>query len=477
MRFATGQLSFYPILKPLSPGTTTIMIYTSQNLKPIIQLLAFSGLLMLIGTACNRQNKENTLRQPAADQTINTKNISFSEALLQDKILGMLIGSAIGDAMGAPTEMWSRTAMQTEYGYISDLTPVIREPSAEGTWAYNLPPGGTTDDTRWKVLVTNFVTGTDKIVPPLEKDLQPKDFASFIMRQYQQDIDELKDIDSFEPGPFEQGMRQISWLQEWAVVSKAFVDNDITAYTQALNRFYGGEMVCAGMLFAPALGGFYPGNPARAYDQCYQIDIYDIGYARDISGLTAAMVAAAIPPDATPDSILAVVRDIDPQGYFKSRLVGRIAYNLLKDARAIVRQAQQTQIQDVFTPGTKTPVIPTNSPHDSLYHAQLEAAYALLHSREQYMPFHASEIYLVNLVALLFSDFDFQQALEFVINFGRDNDTTGAVTGAILGAYYGAEKLPKAMVEKVIRTNQKMGVDFTALAQSITQTIISGQDE
>ncbi len=37
-------------------------------------------------------------------------------AFLYDRVLGSLVGSAIGDAMGAPTEMWSRDQIQAEYG-------------------------------------------------------------------------------------------------------------------------------------------------------------------------------------------------------------------------------------------------------------------------------------------------------------------------------------------------------------------------
>ena len=37
-------------------------------------------------------------------------------------VLGSLVGSAIGDAMGAPTEMWSRDQIQAEYGFVSDLS-------------------------------------------------------------------------------------------------------------------------------------------------------------------------------------------------------------------------------------------------------------------------------------------------------------------------------------------------------------------
>ena len=57
----------------------------------------------------------------------------------RDKILGLLVGSAIGDAMGAPTEMWHRDQIKMQRGYVDDLQAVIREGSPEGPWAYNMP--------------------------------------------------------------------------------------------------------------------------------------------------------------------------------------------------------------------------------------------------------------------------------------------------------------------------------------------------
>jgi len=432
-------------------------------MKKVIYI--FLIVTLAAGVGCSTKKEEKATETPP--QRKRTTPPSFSKDFLKDKVFGMLLGSAIGDAMGAPTEMWPRSVIQTEYGYVSTLTPMVRAPSPEGTWQYNLPEGGTTDDTRWKVLLAEYL-----ILQSPGKSLQAQDFANFIVERYKNDIDALKTTEGFEPEPFEAGMRKIAWLQEWALVAKAYASEDITAYTNALNRFYGGEMVCAGLLFSPVIGAYYPGNPEAAYEESFRLDIFDLGFAKDVSALTSSMVAASIPPNATPDSILNVMRDIDPQAYFKSRLVGRMAHNLLRQAQAIVQEAKQATIEEVFA-GENSPMIPANSPHDSLYHAQLEKAYSLLAQRNQTMPFHAAEIHLVNLTALLFSDFEFRKAMEFVVNYGRDNDTTAAVTGAVLGAYYGANRLPQKMVDDVIKTNRTLGIDLEKLANQLVETILS----
>ncbi|MFK7926428.1 MAG: ADP-ribosylglycohydrolase family protein [Bacteroidia bacterium] len=399
------------------------------------------------------------------------QDLKLSEEVLYDKLLGMLVGSAIGDAMGAPTEMWSREQMQLEYGFIDTLDDMVREPSAEGTWAMNLPAGGTTDDTRWKVLMIDYLTGSGSTVLARPKRLSALSFAEHIQDRYTEGISHLKQIDDYRLDPYEDQLRRIAWLKEWAMVAKPYTESDIDEFSDALNKFYGGEMVCAGMLFSPMIGAAYPGNPDWAYEQTYRIDIFDIGFAKDISALTASLVAKAMVPGTSPDSVLRVLRDVDPKGYFDSRLVGRTSYKVYRDALSIVQAARNADPQKVLKDSPVKLALPIKTEADSIKYARFAVAYERMDQQLETYPFHPSEIHLVNLVALMLFDFDFQTSLEFVINFGRDNDTTGAVTGAILGAFHGARALPEGLVQKVLETNRLMGTDLEGLAQRLAKSM------
>lgn len=373
------------------------------------------------------------------------EKLSLSEEELYDKILGQIVGSAIGDAMGAPTEMWSRGAIKLEYGEVTGLDSMVREPSPEGTWKHNLPAGGTTDDTRWKAFTYQYLTNSKS------QDLIPKDFMKALVDQYLLDLVNFKNIDSFDPEPFEENTRKVAWLQEWAKVAKPYTEGDFLAYHDALSRFYGGEMVCAGLLYAPAIGIFYPENPERAYQEMYKISLFDIGYARDISGLAAGMTAAAMKKGAIPQDLLAVLRNIDPNGFFKSRLVGRTSYRILQTALFINQEAKKFPIDE-----------------------QRQKAFEILDDHLQDMPFHAGEIHLQVITAMLFADFDFTKTLTFLVNYGRDNDTTAAVAGGILGAYYGFNKLPIDMREKVMKVGKgELGIDMEKLSIDLARRVIS----
>lgn len=404
------------------------------------------------------------------------QDTSLTDTVLYDKLLGALVGSAIGDAMGAPTEMWSQWDIREAYGHVDSLDLVLREPSPEGPWDYNLPPGSGTDDTRWKALMVDFVIGESELKSddkPLQ--LQPLRFATFLNAHYEESIERLKMTTGLEPEPFEDNMRRLTWLQEWARVSRAYAANDIDGYRDALARFYGGEMSCAGMLYAPVIGLLYPGRPDVAYSNAYELSLFDLGYARDITAMTAALTAAALSPGARSDTLAFALRDADPKGFFRSRLLGRVAYKQYEQARRIVRETQRMTEKDLEEMDLE---FPDNYPYDSMTYARTIRAYELLDKAKQDVPFHAGEVHLINLTALLFSDLDFQRAMEFVTNYGRDNDTVAAVTGAILGAIHGYSKLPREQRELVVRVNREvLDTDLEALAWDLMEAVIGRREK
>lgn len=430
----------------------------------IIILLSFS---FFHGCLKPKEQKSDLMEVTQEKETISSLPfVTMSHDSLYNKVLGALVGSAIGDAMGAPTEMWSRDNIRLEYGFVDSLDRMVREPSPEGTWDYNLPAGGTTDDTRWKVFMSQYIlkksSGFYSASGP-----DPSDFAQGIVDQYNAELTAMKDISSFEPAPYEDQMRRIAWLQEFALVARSYAKKDMDGYRIAVNKFYGGDMACPGLLYSPTIGIIYPGAPDLAYQSAYRLSIFDIGYAMDITSLTAAMVSQAMIYHTSQDKILEVLADIDPQQYFKSRLLGRITYRIYREALFISNEAKKVRS---YQPA-ELPITPDIQ--DTLYLAQLQKAYEMLDDRNQDVPFHAGEIHLINLTALIFTEFNFRKAMEFVINYGRDNDTVAAITGTILGAYHGFDGIPSDMSEAVLKTNrEKLGIDLEDIARQLTDMMI-----
>jgi len=432
----------------------------------MLRLFYLLWILYLL-TSCNKSPVKKESFPSPAPKMLSSDSLpkNLTREIYYDKILGMLVGSAIGDAMGAPVEMWGRKYIRMQYGFIDTLVNVIRDGSPEGPWEDNMVPGATTDDTRWKYLLTNY------LVTQKQDSLDDVMFANYIVALYKDEMEQLKSVDTFDPEPLERQLRHMTWLQEWAKVAKPYAEDNIRRYSYALNRFYGGEMVCAGMLYAPVIGGIYPGQEEKAYIEAYRLGIFDIGYARDIMALTSAYVAKAMEPNVSYDQITFLTSSTDPLKYFNSRLVRRLAQNSYLRAREIIYEIDQ--MDSVIIGQFK---IPDGYKGSSIDFARLENTYRLLDNSLQDIPFHAGEIHLINLVALEYSNGDFMKAMEFIVNFGRDNDTVGAVIGAILGAYHGYDNLPQGIARSVLSTSKEViGIDLELLARKLTGRLFTDE--
>ena len=405
----------------------------------------------LVWIACNPQ-PDIHIPSPGVS-AYGSQSMSLDKATYRDKVLGALVGSAIGDAMGASTEMWHRDDIRKVHGFINNLTPAIRTKSPEGTWKHNMLSGSTTDDTRWKQLTVNYIAESDKKV-------NPKAYANLIVEYFNQEVSNLS---SSARNPvsddFIEATDRMQWIQEWARVAEAYV-NDEHEYDQVLSRFYGGEMSCAGLLYSPVFGLI--GNGAEeAYMLAFDHAIFDIGYAKDISGLSAAMTRVAI--EATEwDSVLKTFQFVDPYSFTNSRLVGRIAAGIADETKSFFDHLGNAAMD------TADVSIPESFPYGKKEWLIHENIYDHLEERQRHIPFHAGEIWQILYAGLYYGKGDFNKSMQFIINYGRDNDTVGAVAGMILGAYVGYNDLPNALKEMSIRVNKEVvGIDLEELAHKL----------
>ncbi len=424
-------------------------------MKPTILIL-----VLLLSLSCKKERAAVQLNAPkSAAYTKDT--LTLTKAHYHDKVLGALVGSAIGDAMGASTEMWHRKDIQLKYGYITGLTPAERVQSPEGTWENNLLAGATTDDTRWKYLMVDYLK-------KVQGAPNAAAFSNYITEYYQFLAHDLQDPDiATNTDLLDEKMEKLDWIKEWARVSMAY-DQDPNQYLAALNRFYGGEMSCAGQLYTPMFG-LIAKNTEEAYALGYEHALFDIGYAKDISALVAAMVQMAL---RTQDmhAILNVVPFTDTEGYQDSRLVGRIPYAIWTTALQQVRLAEEGHLQGTLAlDPPHPPKAPKHYPGTTMDWAQQEQLYRFLENEKRAIPFHSAEIWQIMVTGMAHGKGDFLKTLQFIVNYGRDNDTVAAVAGMILGAQAGYAQLPKELREDVVRVNKEnLGIDLEAMAGQMT---------
>ena len=415
------------------------MNYVNHN-----RLLIIYFLFIVIHCSCSDNSRPSF---PIPDHNVlkidPLPHIDMERKEFYYRLLGLLVGSAIGDAMGAPVEMWHRSDIQKKYGFIDDLIFNARAASAEGPWQSNMPSGTSTDDTRWKYFMGQYFL-------KLKGRPNGDNFSEYIIEEYDQLKNELIKKDGFNAEKLEESTRYLTWLQEWAKVAKQFRRGGANNYSKALAKFYGGEMSCAGMLYAPMLGALYPGKPKAAYEKAFELSIFDMGYAKDITAMTAAFTSQAFKEGFDADSLWQYHFRTDPHLFSDSRLIGRISSSICENA---INDYNKIKKMDFKNYPTET--IPSYFTENPARYFQLLAFYKKMDGRLESIPFHANEIYMITLSTLLYAEGDFMDAMVFVTNYGRDNDTVGAIVGAILGAQIGFLELPKSWKEKVLAANKK----------------------
>tara|TARA_R110001592_G_scaffold36735_6_gene123276 strand:+ start:1039 stop:2316 length:1278 start_codon:yes stop_codon:yes gene_type:complete len=416
-------------------------------------------LICIIG--CKNENKQFDIPSPTNNIYVGDKS-QLADSVYYDKVLGALVGSAIGDAMGASTEMWHRKDIQLSYGYINGLTPAVREQSPEGTWEHNLLAGATTDDTRWKSLMVHYFKANQNAI-------NPDNFSQYIIEYYQKLTKSLanKDIQT-STDLLDTQVEKIDWIKEWARVAIAYKKGNQN-YLKAQNRFYGGEMSCAGQLYSPMIG-LITKSPLEAYQKAYDLSLFDIGYAKDITALVSSMTNMAMRTQEL-DSIMNAPKFIDPIGYADSRLVGRIPLAILDGAQKNVRRINDIVFADSLLLNNNTVFkVPTGYLGTKTDWIRQEMLYQILEKDKRGIAFHSAEIWQILVTGLEFGKSDFEKTMQFIVNYGRDNDTVAAVAGMILGAKLGYKALPQELREKVLKVNKEnLGIDLEALAKEMMQ--------
>lgn len=415
---------------------------------------------MALLAACT-ERKPDVVELPIPAKPVYGAGVApLDSAAYYDRVLGALVGSAIGDAMGASTEMWSRTDIRRVYGYITGFTPAIRPQSPEGTWNNNLPPGSGTDDTRWKAFMAHYLGQNPG-------NLSPAAFAQSIADYYQRVAGDLGDAAvKSNPDALDSTLQRVDWIKEWARVARAYLEGP-EAYAQARDRFYGGEMSCAGMLYTPVFG-LISSDPEAAYRLAYDHTLFDLGYARDISASVAALTQMALHTRNT-DSLLNTAVFTDPLRYQDSRLVGRISAQTAQAARDYVRKAQQEPAGNLHRAlDSLAQMPPKGYPGSTLEWLQQEYIYSQLEEDQEAIPFHAGEIWEILVAGIQFGQGDFEKTMAFIVNYGRDNDTVAAVAGMIVGAQVGFEGLPVREREQILEVSRgRMGIDLEELAREV----------
>lgn len=365
---------------------------------------------------------------------------------LPDRVRGCVLGAAIGDAMGGPVEFARRRGVRRVAGkgeWIRDLLPYSGRGSVHGPWRDRAPAGCGTGDTRLRVIFLETAIRR-RGLPVRAADLA----REFLRRQRR-------------PGLFYPGHAAFAkeWLDAWAIPARAVlrrarrvVPGAASSMAVASVAPWGGFPVCCGLVSAILAGLMRPGRPADAYRSAFDLAFHDTGFARDVAGIGAGLIAAACAgrwrTRGQVAGLLARSAKLDPYRSGKVTLGGRPLTISLEKSLELARHAHTPARLVRFFARWFEGCAPCDS------RAILGAAFASLH------------------VAGL----DGARAVVIAANHrvldsrGRlrrmcDADTIAGIAGAFAGALFGENAFPAEWRRNVIEANREVyGFDLGRVA-------------
>ena len=330
---------------------------------------------------------------------------------LADRITAAMLSSAIGDAMGGPVEGWSYQKIAKTYGVVDRLLPYEFPPDYHNHFC--TAAGTVTDDTRLRHLIAQAIITSDNY--PRRGDI-----AQRIIRAYHQAESDL-----------ERG-----FLEEYAL-GAVYGDEKL---------IWGGQMTNGFIMANAPLGLICPCNPEKAFALSYEVDFISDGYARYSSAMGAAAVAAALRPQATPET---VVQDV-LSASCTHRVEGQLTQNW-------------QWYDQVFTLNERliSTAVEIALKHENVFDVR-EDYYQKLQVSD--LGSEAAQTLAVALGMWVAASGELKQALIGCVNYGRDNDSYASLVGAIAGASCGTAAIPEEWCETVTTANPDMDILGDAMA-------------
>ncbi|MEM8865853.1 MAG: ADP-ribosylglycohydrolase family protein [Planctomycetota bacterium] len=364
------------------------------------------------------------------------------QSVIDRKVFGLLIGSAIGDAAGGPVEFAEPELVasvlpgfrdhpdvqldQAGLRQLADAFPLLSykelrpDPEPYGQWPVAAAAGTITDDTRHKMVLM------DALRRGIGDNQLPIDH-----RAYAQALLRFQDREEIRANPAWQVLCDHA-MQEFALAARWELGERDPLRAMPTSRLWGGAATCCGQMTFPPLAGLYPGDPEQAYLATYGLAFIDNGYAKDINAAIVAGLAFAIGQPAPGDdpakrhaawrAVLTAMQETDPLR------LGTVEFMQRPLAACIATGIEAAQAAS-RSPAKLYAEIFERCPHD-----------------------HAWDAHFLLTQAVALAEFCHGEplsAMHLALDYGEDTDSAAQLLGAIFGAIHGPDLFPAAMRQAV----------------------------
>lgn len=357
----------------------------------------------------------------------------------RERVKGVLLSTALGDALGAPVEKLSYEEIKEQYGRVESLhTKWYKDDlSFEESLGKKRGNGIVTDDTLMTLALCN--------VYQIEKrHLDAYDMANEFAKEI-----------AFRKVYIPEFGRQAMLIERLFYPEKHIFLRNVLANCDPREGGYGNMINCGAAMYIAPIGIVNAGNPKGAYDEAISFAMaHQASYGLEAAGVLAACVSKAFESNTT-------IADIIEVAIYYAKDGTKAAIQEITDLATGLKEknASMDEVVAAFHH-----CLEKFSPMKNDVHRKIEK---LGIPSNHYTPSRiwSIEELPIALGFIVYNDGEFYKSIYDGINSGRDTDSIGVMISVILGAMYGSSVITDEDIKSLEAANQ---LDFNQLTDSFT---------
>lgn len=353
----------------------------------------------------------------------------------QDRLVAVIVGAAVGDALGGAVEGYSPEQIRERHG--GPVTGIVGPWFADWENARPMSPyhkgdGLVTDDT----LMTHALIDTYERVGG---HLSAYDIASTlvpIMMSEPRWIPELEKTTVI--------LNRVFLAEKWIVLRNHY------AHADPREAGTGNVVNCGAAMYMAPVGAVNAGDPEAAYAEAIDVaGAHQSSYGREAAGVFAAAVAASLAPDATAESVFDAAVAVSHDGTRAALLAIRAAVDAW-DGGSDLAVALRDAIRpfDMVGEAYREPGMDARKPSRTKSIEELPVALGFVLAHRG----------------------DFRAAVLGAVNYGRDCDSIATMAGAICAGLGGTAAVPAEWADAVAAASR---IDLVAVGHRLAAVAAS----
>lgn len=346
----------------------------------------------------------------------------------QERVRGVILSIAFGDAIGATIEKLSYQEIKDQYGRVESLKTKWYKADApqEITLGKKRGNGIVTDDTLMTTALINVYLTE-------ERHLDAYDMGNEFVKEIAYTKRYIPEFD-----------KEAMIIDRLFYPEKYIFMRHVLANCEPREGGIGNMINCGAAMYIAPIGIVNAGNPRGAYDEAILFAMgHQSSYGLEAAGVLAACVAKAFEHGVTIEEIIETAILFAKDG---TKMAIKDLTTAAKELRA--RSAEMDEVIEVFQT-----IISKYSPMKDDVHRKIEK---LGIPSNHYTPsriFSIEELPMA-LAFIVLNEGDFYPTIYDGINSGRDTDSIGVMAGAILGAMQGDNVIKKEDIQILEETNR-----------------------